>query len=100
MEFTINKAIYGVLVGLIAPFIAILCYSSIYFPNQELQAFLQVFNSNHETQVSLISLSLIIDVLLFFISLQLFKWERFSFGIVTAILIFIPWIAYLRFTTA
>lgn len=95
---TFDQRIFGLILGLLGPLLGLAGYSFWYFPNRVMAAFIEIFKNIEGIQAPLLSLALIINILFFFISLQLLKWEKFAFGIIAATILYIPWVVYLKFS--
>ncbi|SRR5690554_4314039 len=89
----------GMLVGLVAPFAGFLIYGwfwSMYYHRSMKYFIEQVFLGMPQNQSPIITLSLIINLLPFFIFLRL-KRYRTAQGVVAALFLYVPVVLYLKF---
>lgn len=92
----LDKLWVGLAMGLLGPLIGFWLYSLIKFPQYDFAWYLNFFATTPIYQSSIASLSLIFNLLLFFLFIYTNK-NRAARGVLFATFIYAPFVIYLRF---
>lgn len=96
MKQKLDKLWVGLALGILGPFIGFYIYSLIKFPQYSFSWYLEFFMSVEVYQSSIMSLSLLFNLLLFFVFIYT-NTNRAARGVLMATLIFAPFVVYFRF---
>lgn len=94
-----DNMVIGIVVGLLAPFLGFVLYGwgwAAYYHNSFSYFVNRVFLGMSQMQSPIVSLSLLINLIPFFLFLR-FKRYRSAQGVVAALFIYVPLVLYLKF---
>lgn len=92
-----NKVYYGVIYGIIGPFLGFWIYYLMAFSERNSPGgFIQLFLNTSEIQSKILSLALIFNLAMFFVFLK-FDFRSTALGILYATFVYVPVILYLKF---
>lgn len=93
----INHRKYGLILGFIGPLLGVYIYSRIFFGQMTFAAFWRLFSDLNDIQGGVLSVAMIVNVIFFFVSIQILKFERLAQGVILATLAYLPLIVYLKY---
>ena len=96
LRSSLNKLWVGLVAGLIGPVFGSLSFYAIFFGDKKIVEFAQMIIKTSSTHAGLLSVSLIFNLVFFFISIRL-NWINAVRGVITAMFIYAPVIIYFKY---
>jgi hypothetical protein len=96
LRSSLNKLWVGLVAGIVGPVFGALIFYAIFFGHKTIVEFAQMIINTSSTHSALLSVSLIFNLVFFFIAIRL-NWMNAVRGVITAMFIYAPVIVYFKY---